>query len=320
VTEVESPQRPTRRVGSVRPPVNKPALPFADFLKAVPEHPIAVDNTDGVTYGLDRNSDFGVCVPTGLDNLRRTVTKLLTGTEVDATWDDIKAWYRSQNPDFDENDPGGPGDQGMAIQDFLAWAVKQGLILGFAKVDPRNDDELQAAIYLFLGLHCGAVLQQAQEEQTDAGEWDYVAGSPDWGGHCFVPVAYETGPLTYSYETGALIDVITWQERVRTTRAWRQMRLSEAYVVILPEHVQHAGFRAGFDLAKYAAAFTQITGRPFPADVTPPEPRPRPVGLEAAAFALAGDPIAVDWAMKQVHSGHAKHVATLVRAVIRAAA
>jgi hypothetical protein len=303
--------RPTRRIGSVRPPVNKPALRLADFLKAIPDHPIAVDNTEGVDFALDHNDVFGVCVPTGLDNLRRLVTKLLTGAEVDATWADVVTWYRSQNPDFDENDPGGPGDQGMVIQDFLAWAVKRGLILGFAKVNPHNDDEIQAAIYLFLGLHCGATLQEAQEAQTDEGQWDYAPDSPEWGGHCIVAPAYEAGQL---------VDVITWQERVKTTQAWRQRCLGEAYVVLLPEHVAHPDFRAGFDLPKYAAAFEAITGRPFPADVTPPGPRPRPVGLEAAAFALAGDPIAVDWAMRQVHSGHARHVAALVRAVIRAAA
>jgi hypothetical protein len=196
-----------------------------------------------------------VCVPTGLDNLRRLVTKLLTGAEVDATWDDVGTWYRSQNPDFDENDPGGPGDQGMVIQDFLAWAVKQGLILGFAKVDPHNDDELQAAIYLFLGLHCGAILQEAQEAQTDAGQWDYAPDSPDWGGHCIVAPAYEAG---------ALVDVITWQERVKTTRAWRQ-RCSTRRTSSSSPSTSHPGFRAGFDLPKYAAAFTQITGRPFPA-------------------------------------------------------
>jgi hypothetical protein len=183
--------------------------------------------------------------------------------QVDATWADIAAWYRTQNPDFNENDPGGPGDQGMVIQDFLAWAVKQGLILGFAKVDPSNEDELRAAIYLFLGIQCGAVLQEAQQQQTDAGRWDYVPGSPDWGGHCFVYVAYEADGDD---------DVITWQERVRTTPAWRRHRLSEAYVVLLPEHIQHPGFRYGFDLDKFAQAYTQITGRPFPGNVTPPEP------------------------------------------------
>lgn len=305
----------TRRIGSVRPPVDKPALRLADFLTAIPDHPIAVDNTGGVTFGLDHNDAFGVCVPTGLDNLRRLVTKLLTGTEVDATWDDIKTWYKSQNPDFDENDPGGPGDQGMVIQDFLAWAVKQGLILGFAKVDPKNDDEVQAATYLFLGLHCGATLQKAQDAQTNAGKWDYVAGSGVWGGHCIVAPAYEAGQL---------VDVITWQERVETTEAWRQHQLDESYVVILPAHVDHPGFRAGFDLPKYAAAFEAITGRPFPTNVTPPQPPnppappPRPDALVAAALALSQDQGVLGW-LRVKHSGTPRHVAKLVQAVVDAA-
>jgi hypothetical protein len=307
-------RRPVRRVGSVRPRVAKPTLRLADFLRAVPAHPITVDNTTSpagdVVFGLDHNDQFGVCVPTGLDNLRRLVTKLLTGTQVDASWDDVQAWYRTQNPDFDERDPGGPGDQGMVIQDFLAWAVKQGLILGFAEVDAKDDEQVQAAIYLFLGLHCGAMLQLAQNAQTDTGRWDYDPDSGRWGGHCIVAPAYEAG---------ALVDVITWRERVATTRAWRQNQLDEAYVVLLPEHVAHPGFRAGFDLPAFAAAFTQLTGRPFPSvPPAPPGPPPHPGALVAAARALAADQGVARWAAGR-HSGETRKVARLVGAVLDAA-
>jgi hypothetical protein len=303
-----------RRIGSVRPRTDAPVLRLRDFLAAIPAQPIVppaeVDDTTGVDFGLDRNDEFGVCGPTGIDNLRRLTTKLLTGTERDATWAEIVAWYKSQNPDFDENDPGGPGDQGVELQKLLTWLVKRGVILGFAAVDPKDDDELRAALYLFLGLYCGAMLQQAQQGQTDAGTWDYVPGSPEWGGHCFVAAAYQ----------GDRFKVVTWDVLVDTTQAWRRQCLDEVYVVILPEHVQHPGFRAGFDLPKYAAAFKAITGRPFPADVTPPEPPPRPDALVAAARVLATDAQVLHWALSQQHTGATRRVAALVRAVIKAAA
>jgi hypothetical protein len=273
----------------------------------VGEHDVVMLATSAKTYLAEGFASHN-CGPTGVDNLRRLITQLLTGTEVDATWAEIVAWYRSQNPDFDEADPGGPGDRGVELQKLLAWLVKQRVILGFAAVDPHDDDELRAALYLFLGLYCGADLQQAQQAQTDAGTWEYVPGSAEWGGHCFIAVGYEADSFT----------VVTWNVLVEMTKAWRQHQLDEVYVVLLPEHVQHPDFRAGFDLAKFAAAYTQITGRPFP-DVTPPEPpSPRSDALVAAARTLAADQGVVAWSVAN-HSGTTRRVAALVRAVIRAA-
>lgn len=243
----------------------KPALKLGDFLKVVPDHPLSVDDMQEVTFGLDHNDVFGTCVPTSVDNLRRAVTKLLTGKQTDTSWTEVVRWYRSQNPGFDPNrswnDPA-QEDNGMVIQDLLAWLTKEKIILGFAKLDVRDDDELQAAMYLGLGIIWGVDLQTAQQAQTDAGLWDY-SPSGEWGGHAVLAAAYESNDQQ---------DVITWAERVRTSDAFRRHQLDEAWMVILPEHVQHPDFRAGFDLPKFAAAYTAITGRPFPANVTPPQP------------------------------------------------
>jgi hypothetical protein len=235
----------------------------------VPDHPIAADNTANVTYGLDGNDRYGVCVPTGFDNLRRTATCLLTGTQQSMTQAEVFADYRTQNPYFDPSL--GTNDNGMIIQDYLSYLQKQGRVLGFAAVDVGNDDELTAAEYLFLAVMWGVDLQTAQENQTDAGLWDYRA-SGEWGGHCVIVPAYESNDQQ---------DVITWAERVRTTDAFRRHQLDEAWVVILPEHVANPTFRKGFDLQKFGEAFTQITGRPFPVDV-PPKPSPVPVGPSPA--------------------------------------
>lgn len=247
-----------------KPKVDKPKLKLAQFIKAVPAHPVASDDTAGVSYGLDGNDNYGVCVPTGYDNLRRTVTHLLTGTQQSMTQDEIFADYRSQNPGFDPATDA--DDNGMVIQDYLAWLVKAGRILGFASVDVSNDDELTAAEYLFLAVLWGVDLQTAQQSQTDAGLWDYKR-SGQWGGHCIAVPAYEASDRQ---------DVITWAERVGTTDAFRRHQLDEAWVVILPEHVANPGFRKGFDLQAFADAFEAITGTPFPAVVPDPGPQPEP--------------------------------------------
>lgn len=264
---------PRRALGR-KPKANKAALAFGDFLTVVPEHPIASDPTAGVAFGLDRNDEFGVCVPTGKDNYCRTVTKALTGVQRSMTQEQVFADYRTQNPGFDPalawNDPR-QEDNGMVIQDYLAMLAKRGDILGFAKVDVSNDDLLTAAEYLFLGILWGVDLDVAQQSQTDRGTWDYVAGSPSWGGHCTVTPVYSGDDRQRT---------VTWAELVWTTDAFRRRQLDEAWVILLPEHIANPGFRARYDLAKFAQAYTDITGRPFPVDVPPPPPPPPPPPVE----------------------------------------
>lgn len=260
---------PGRRLGR-KPKVHKAALPFGAFLTAVPDHPIASDPTAGVTFGLDGNDEFGVCVPTAKDNFCRTVTLALTGVQRSMTQEEVFADYRTQNPGFDPalswDDPR-QEDNGMLIQDYLAMLAKRGDILGFAKVDVTNDDLLTAAEYLFLGILWGVDLDVAQQAQTATGQWDYVPGSYEWGGHCTVTPVYAGDDRQRT---------VTWAEPVWTTDAFRRHQLDEAWVVLLPEHAANPSFRAGFDLAKFAQAYTDLTGRPFPVDVTPPPPPPQP--------------------------------------------
>lgn len=273
-------------------------LQFGNFLRAgaIPEHPLSVDDLSDVQYGLDMNDQFGDCVPTGFDNFRRMVTRLLTGTQVNATQEDVFRWYRTQNPNFDPDNYKEADDQGMVIQYFLEELVKEGVILGFAEVDHKNPQEMQAALYTFLGVIGGVDLEVAQQGQTDLGFWDY-AGSSEWGGHCVLIGAY----------TGDSEECITWAQRVRMTAKFMQNQLDEAWVVILPEHVARPDFRAGFDLQKFAWAYEAITGKPFPVQVAPvvipdtptpapnpdgPTPAPDPVVTEGLVVPITDDAVA----------------------------
>ena len=278
---------PEFKIGACPPVPDRARLKLKPFLKVadLPEHPEAMDDLSPIEFALDKNDTFGVCVPTGFDNFRRLVTQLLTGSRVDASWDDIVAWYRSQNPDFDPNHYDEATDRGMVIQYFLEWLVKQGLILGFAEVDFTNEEELQAAAYTFLGLIIGVNLQTPQQGQTRQGFWDYVPNSGEWGGHCVMLGAYEPGGY----------DVETWKLRVRMTETFRQKQVTECWAVILPDHVSHPNFRAGMDLEKFAEAYTRITGKDFPIQVPPaPTPTPGPTdGPQPLSFQV-NDPQVVD--------------------------
>lgn len=259
------------------------ALPFGNFLKTAPQHPITVDDLGSVDYALDENDRFGVCVPTSFDNFRRMVTTLLTGSTITTDQETVFAWYRSQNPNFNPDAYSEEDDQGMVIQYFLEWLVTQGLILGFASVDVNDLNMLQAASYLFLGLIVGVDLKTPQQGQTRLGYWDHVPGDTDeWGGHAVMVGAY----------SGDNLENITWDMRVRMTRAFIENQLDEAYVVILPDHISHPAFRAGFDLEKFAKAYEEITGRPFPVSIppAPPVPGPEPVDPNAPLTFAVNDP------------------------------
>lgn len=269
---------PARKLG-LRP--NDPFKPrlllrSTGAVRTVPAHPLNADLITGVGVGLDLNDSAGTCVAAGFDNFRRMATALLTGASVVASEADIVAWYRTQNPGFDpngqpdENGPGSDHDQGMVIQDFLAWLTRRGLILGFAAVAVADDEMLKAAAWLAMGPINGLTLTRSQlGGQFDAGTWDEVGGQPA-GGHC-VP----TG--AYTAADGAEEDCVTWAHRVHMTRRFLDARRDEAWAVLLPQHLDHPGFRAGFDLGAFAQAYEAITGRPFPVHVAPdPEPQPGP--------------------------------------------
>lgn len=179
----------------------------------------------------------------------------------------------------------------MVIAQFLSYLVRRGVILGFAKVDHTNAEELKAAIYLGLCVVTGADMQVAQQR----GEiWDYVPGSPDWGGHCFDHDGYRTNYETVSWGSGTYL----------ATPAFVSHQVSEVYLVITQGLVDHPGFRDHLSLDAFAAAFTTLTGRPWtysptptptPAPAPTPTPIPTPVPIPptggGASFQLS-DPVA----------------------------
>ena len=266
---VEAIDRSAMKMGR-NAPSNKPALDAAEFVildAVIPGYPTA-DGAPQLTYPMDENDVWGDCVVAGADHALQVVFALLGVSRV--PWDKptILSLYRTQNPDFDgvttDADGNLVGDNGMDIQTFLEFLVANGNILGFAKVDPKNEALMRAATYIGLAVITGETLQVAQQSQK---VWDYVPGSGTWGGHCTTTVGYQPTPDT---ET-----CVTWGELVPQTQKFVQNQVEEAWFIVTQQHVDHPGFRDGFDLAGFAAAYTQITGKAFPI-VVPPKPTPAP--------------------------------------------
>jgi hypothetical protein len=170
----------------------------------VPEHPDAVDHLASMGGGWQvlGNNAAGDCAAVTWANVRRMVTRVLGGTEVYPTQDQVWELYRTQNPQFDPNSdpnvngPGSPADGGMELQTFLEHLTSVGAPNGvkavaFAAVNPHDVAEVKAAVAIFGYVWTGTQVLQVNEEQFAKGEpWDWVRHSPVVGGHSIVTGGY----------------------------------------------------------------------------------------------------------------------------------
>jgi hypothetical protein len=281
---------------------NDPARPRIRLARsltgAVPAYPAAADWLASLhAWQMLGNDQYGDCVAVTWSNLRRLTTATLT-SEFYPPLAQVEALYKTQNPRFPAD------DNGMDIQTALGYLVSHGgpdgvKALGFAAVDYTSPAEVKAAIAIFGAVWVGFDVTAANEDEFDAGQpWDYMSGSPDVGGHSVLAGGYG-GPLGAG-QLGGDEKFITWAEETSfTDRMWGK-QVSECWAVIWPEHLLSREFLAGVDVAQFAADYTAITGKPFPADVppgpVPPSPGPGPAPVPPAPVPVPG-PDAADAAL-----------------------
>jgi hypothetical protein len=171
-----------------------------------------------------------------------------------------------------------------AIEDLIENGGPDGVkAVGYAAVDYTNPAEVKAAVALFGYVWTGInVLDVNTTEFADGQPWNYDASSPVDGGHSIVTGGYGApgaGPL------GGDERFITWAQETSFTDSFWAHQVEEAWVVIWPEHLGSKDFLAGVNMAQLAADYQEITGKPWPASVTPvpppvPAPSPAPVPPE----------------------------------------
>ena len=224
-------------------PINKLSVAFGDFITVYPTAPL-VDFAPDYVYPMDLNDQYGVCVVAGFDHSIQIITGLLNGTQKNFTTAEIETFYKTQNPNFPQD------DNGMSIQLFLEYLATNKYILGFAKIDHNNAAQMKAAIYLGLSIMTGVALQEAQRTQFPSSVWDFVAGSPIVGGHCINGAGYNVG----------IMDVVSWGKLISATDNFVSQQMDEAWFILTQDHVDHPSFRNHFDLAGFSQAVSQITG------------------------------------------------------------
>jgi hypothetical protein len=260
-----------------KPPKNAPALRLSQFLSGVvPEHPASADYLGRLSgWKMLGNNDYGDCVAVTWANQRRLMTALLGGKESYPSQTDVIEVYKTQNPQF-PND-----DNGMDIQTCLEYLVSKGgpdgvKAIAFAKVDYTNPDEAAAAMAIFGHIWLGINVQNANMDDFDAGKpWDYHPNSGIDGGH-----SVETGGYNPS-TPGSDEKFITWAAETSFTDAFWSHLVEEAWVVVWPENLGTTQFLTGIDSGKLAAAFKSLTGHDLP--IPTPTPTPQPAGCLAQA-------------------------------------
>jgi hypothetical protein len=285
----------------------KPRLRLAKYLTGLPAFP-PVDYLSRLSgWQMLGNDQYGDCVAVTWANTRRLVTAALA-TEHYPSLPQVISVYKTQNPGFPAQ------DDGMSIQDLLGWLTRNtppdgSRALGFASVDHTNPAEVKQAIAVFGSVWTGFDVIAANEDEFSAGQpWDYVSGSPDVGGHSVIVGGSgmpRPGPL------GGDETFITWAEETSfTDLAWSRL-VGECWAVIWSEHLGSREFIDGMDLATFAADYTAITGRPFPAPVPAPPAPPAPApgtGPDDLTRAYLTDPRLVSWSGGR-HCGANKYAA-----------
>lgn len=249
------------------------SIKLENILK-LPPLPASVDYTPMVAdYPMDGNDSYGDCVSASVAHEIQLMTKALAAAEYDPSMAEIVAFYQTQNPNFDPNNYDPSADNGMDMQTAFEYLNKSGWpghpemkAVAFAKVQ-TDKASLKAAAGIFGAAQLGILVQAANESQFNAGQpWDYVAGSPELGGHCVPSFGYTPDRsmiVTWGSET-ALLDTFT-----------QSPLMEEAWVIIWPWHLGTKSFQANIDLTALAAAYQELTGRPLPIP-TPPPPTPTP--------------------------------------------
>src|ERR1041385_2205488 len=262
-----------------RPPKNAPALRLSQFLSGVvPEHPASADYLGRLSgWAMLGNDRWGDCVAVTWANQRRLMTALLGGKENYPSQSDVIEVYKTQNPQF-PND-----DNGMDIQTCLEYLVSKGgpdgvKAIAFAKVDYTNPQEAAAAMAIFGHIWVGINVQNANMDDFDAGRpWDYHPNAGIEGGH-----SVETGGYNPS-TPGSDEKFITWAKETSFTDGFWSHLVEEAWVVVWPENLGTTQFLTGIDSTKLAAAFKSLTGHDLPIPLPTPTPVPQPSGCLAQA-------------------------------------
>lgn len=280
--------RTVGKFGKKDPDHSRPALKLSAILKADQAAPASADYVSEVqAWPMYLNDTLGDCAIAAPAHALEGWTQYAQGNAVVVTDDVVLKGYETVGKYV----PGDPStDQGCVLQDVLDWLRKTGMdghkVLFFAKVDPTNKAEVDAAIYNFGHIIYGIQVPQSAMDQFNQGQpWDVVSkDGGNLGGH-----AVNVG----AYSADNMLVAVTWGSPQKVTQPFFQKYADEAWVIATEDWVSAGKAPTGLDVEALNAAFSALTGDPGPFPVAPapappgpnpaptPEPTPTPPGPPA---------------------------------------
>jgi len=270
------------KMGRRRPVAPGPRMRLSKYLKlSLPAAPATCDYTAAaasVLANIYLNDQLGDCVIAGGYHIVGVETGNATGTAFAASDAQLTADYSAIGGYV----PGDPStDQGCDEVTALNYWVNTGFadgskLLGWLVVDPTNQQEVMAALWLFENLFFGLELPDAYISPFPSASgftWD-VAGNPDpSNGHCIVGAGYKANGVTV--DTWGLLGTLTWAaiSKYCVTGAGGAL-----YVMLTPDQIAKGQSKApnGVNWTDLLADFDSMGGNvPVPAP-TPPSPTPVP--------------------------------------------
>jgi hypothetical protein len=263
------------------------SIPLKSVLKAgytgvVPD--VAAYLPDVHNLPMDLNDSLGDCTAAGAAHVTTAITQFGQGTPVVPSEDDVVKFYSGSTGYV----PGRPNtDQGGDMQTVLKYWNQTGIagqkIAAYFAVDPKDFDEMRAALYLFGNLYIGFSCTQGFETAFDKGTvFDVVRRDRVLGGHCVA---------VHKITKGGNILVSTWGGTLEMTPAAWVAWVDEPYSVASQAWVRSNTTPTGLDVNAANAAFQQVTGKPGPfistGPVTPPPVVPPVVTPPPAGDAVA---------------------------------
>jgi len=221
--------------------------------------PLVSDHYSKVTnaFQMYNNDKWGICGPAAIGNQRGIISAYLTDQIAFPTQDAVTDLYvRATSPSF--NPVTGENDNGVILQTLLETLLEGGIggvkPVCFARLNTHIIGMMDAAISLFGSVILGVELHEAQSEQTDTGTWDYVYGSPIWGGHAITECGYDQQRAS----TGI---VETWSKVVKMTKNFQREQISEAWVVMWAENFSTKQFQDGIDIDALKEDYKALTDK-----------------------------------------------------------
>jgi len=161
---------------------------YVDLERALPQVPDSVDNSHGqsIQLAIYLNTSIGDCTCAAVGNTLRVNSG---GQQKISDQDVLDAYVAITGIEGAAYDPQtGANDNGCVELDVLDYWAKTGVggdkLVAHAGVDMSDPTEVKTFTWLCGALYIGVNLSVAQQQQET---WDYVSGSPDWGGHA-VPI------------------------------------------------------------------------------------------------------------------------------------